>query len=59
MNLLLSIGLAISCVVLIVAALLVVQVGLLRSVAAAPQPRFGDAEDDERHHQVNLAHDRT
>jgi len=46
MNFLLRIALAITCVVLISSALLIVLVGLLASTSSASSPVFGELEDD-------------
>ena len=46
MNLLLTIGVAITCIVLIVSALLIVMVSLLISISSHPFIQVGDADDN-------------
>jgi hypothetical protein len=48
MNLLLTIGVAITCVVLIVSALLIVLVGLLTSTSSHPVIQGGDVDDNDQ-----------
>jgi hypothetical protein len=47
MNLLLTIGVAITCIVLIVSALLIVMASLLISISSHPFIQVGDADDNQ------------
>jgi hypothetical protein len=58
MNLLLTFGITISCVVLIAWSLLSVLADLLASISAAPTFQFGETADDaHEHHGANVLGD--